>query len=123
MTRGLLSLLGKLRAPWWVALFLALGVLLLLPLTLLLDALALFVQDRQVSAHLAQRELRCPRGHRVVVTAQDALWVCSSCGFSYLGSGLSPCPRCKAIPAYVVCACGAAVPNRVWDLLGDRDES
>lgn len=121
MTRWVLTLLGRLRAPWWAGLLLALVALVLLPATLLVDAIILFAGVVRVAGRLEVTDVRCPRGHVVRVMGTRVLWTCGSCGFGYLGSGFAPCPRCRAVAAFVQCACGASVKNPVFEILGERD--
>jgi ribosomal protein L37AE/L43A len=117
----MLSMLGKLRAPWWVCLLAGVLVLAFLPVALLVDAVLLFVRVVRVDAYIAQTDVKCPRGHVVRARDESSLWSCASCGFNYVGSGFAPCPQCEAISAFIQCSCGASVRNTVWDELGDRD--
>lgn len=123
MTGWILGVVGKLRVPLWAMLLLALVALALLPLALLVDGIRLFLRVLRVGAYVGTTEVFCPRGHLVRVSDGAALWTCGSCGYGYLGSGFAPCPRCRAISAFIQCYCGASVKNPVWDLLGDRDAS
>lgn len=121
MTGWFRTLLGRLQAPWWAMLGLGLLALLALPVTLIVDAVVLFVRSVRVAGYVQATEVVCPRGHVVRVRGHSALWTCGSCGYGYLGSGFAPCPRCRAVAGFVQCSCGASVRNPLFEILGDRD--
>jgi hypothetical protein len=56
-----------------------------------------------------QKEVRCPRGHRVPTYGTYA---CGRCGARYEGAAFALCPSCGALARHVTCpTCGLSVKD------------
>jgi hypothetical protein len=112
MTRYILEFVRDIRSP---GLQLAGAAVVAVPLTFawVYDALARAARQARVESLLAERELRCPQGHRV---ALRGAWTCGGCGRTSIGHAFDPCV-CGAITDRVRCACGVSLDNPI---VGDQ---
>lgn len=90
----------------------------LVPAVALADGVLALVLWWRLRSIYRRHSVQCPRGHLVVVRARDAAWECASCRYAAVGeSAFGPCVRCGATCGFVLCACGASVPNPAFHLL------
>lgn len=112
MTGWMLGALGSAKGPFARRLGLSALVLLLLPLSLAVDATVLIFRRVQLIRDLRVEHVVCPLGHRVPI--QDGNWICASCKSVFVGSGLAPCPVCGHRNVTLRCHCQLTirVPGR-----------
>lgn len=112
MTRWLLDALADLRGGLMGKILIATASVPVFFLALVIDGLIAWHRRARLDNAIAERIVKCPRGHAVDTWGT---WRCS-CNYRFSGSAWQPCPLDGAMPDFISCACGASVPSPVRDL-------
>lgn len=112
MTRALLVAVHDARLTAGVALAAYAFVALVLPVTMLFDALALLSRRRTVIRVLTASRAKCARGHAVDVGV--GAFRCPTCGLVHEGHAFAQCPYCSTFAAAIYCPCGLPICNPLY---------